>query len=58
MKFWIISLEVLSFLIQLALCICIILLALPFIVIKVSVELFMDSLKETSFIKRVIMKKN
>jgi len=58
MKLWRISLEILSFLIQFSLCICIILIALPFIVIKISLELFRDSLKETSFIKRIVMKKN
>ena len=46
-------LELISFTLQLTLCVVIILIALPFIVMKVAMELAVDSLSNTSFIKRI-----
>jgi hypothetical protein len=45
--------ELISFLLQVSLCFVIIGIALPFIILKVIIELSIDSLSEASFIKRI-----
>jgi|ETNvirenome_6_85_1030632.scaffolds.fasta_scaffold205535_2 hypothetical protein len=53
MKMIKILLEVFSFIVQFFLCCIIISIALPFIVLKVGGELFIESLENNSFIKRL-----
>ena len=50
-------LELISFIFQFILCMVIITVALPFIIIKVMIELAIDSLSKTSLIKRIISHK-